>query len=214
MNYQLWNVVNISSLFGPRYDRVNIFYSNPDYYTLQKQIYSSKNDTAKWPVKTDDFFPYSDCPHCFWTGYFTSRAALKRFERVTSSFLLAARQIDALASLSQYRNMAIDASKDFRDNALYPLEDAVSILQHHDAVAGTAKQHVADDYSAKLAYGLDIASRHTVTQVKHLMLTMDDEGSHLDNLSYCPLLNETICDISTVSSFWIILLNNAPDILN
>jgi hypothetical protein len=30
-----------------------------------------------WTVKTDDFFPYADCPHCFWTGYFTSRPALK-----------------------------------------------------------------------------------------------------------------------------------------
>ena len=197
MNYQLWNVVNISSLFTPRYDRVNIFYSNPDYYTQQKQIYSRRKDASKWPVKTDDFFPYSDCPHCFWTGYFTSRAALKRFERVSSSFLLAARQIDAIASISQ-SDASSDSYKDIRDGALYPLEDAVSIAQHHDAVAGTAKQHVADDYSKKLAYGLDLASRKAASQLKQLMLIMDEEGSHLENLRYCPLLNETTCDITTV----------------
>ena len=23
---------------------------------------------AAWPLKTDDFFPYADCPHCYWTG--------------------------------------------------------------------------------------------------------------------------------------------------
>ena len=197
MNYQLWDVVNISALFGPRYDRVNIFYSNPDYYTEQKQIYSTRKDAIKWPVKTDDFFPYSDCPHCFWTGYFTSRAALKRFERVASSFLLAARQIDAISSLSN-SEVVYNSTNDIRNSSLYPLEDAVSIAQHHDAVAGTAKQHVADDYSKKLAYGLDIASRNVVNQIKRLMLRRDEGGSYLENLGYCPLLNETICSISTV----------------
>ena len=29
---------------------------------------------------------------------------------------------------------------------LLPLEEALSIVQHHDAVAGTSKQHVAYDY--------------------------------------------------------------------
>jgi len=28
-------------------------------------------------LKTDDMFPYADCPHCYWSGYFTSRSALK-----------------------------------------------------------------------------------------------------------------------------------------
>jgi hypothetical protein len=202
MNYQLWNMVNISSMFGPRYDRVNIFYSNPDYYTQQKRIYSTRTDAKKWSVKTDDFFPYSDCPHCFWTGYYTSRAALKRYERVASSFLLAARQIDALATLSQPPEHRSDSvHTDIRSGPLYPLEDAVSIVQHHDAVAGTAKQHVADDYSKKLAYGIETASHHIINQIKSLML--DDEGPHLDNLSYCPLLNETICEISTVRHFYL-----------
>lgn len=38
-------------------------------------------------LKTDDFFPYADGPHQFWTGYFTSRPALKRYERLSSNFL-------------------------------------------------------------------------------------------------------------------------------
>ena len=31
------------------------------------------------------------------------------------------------------------------------LEEAMAILQHHDGVTGTEKQHVADDYSKRLA---------------------------------------------------------------
>lgn len=38
-------------------------------------------------LKTDDFFPYADGPHQFWTGYFTSRPAFKRYERLSNNFL-------------------------------------------------------------------------------------------------------------------------------
>lgn len=38
-------------------------------------------------LKTDDFFPYADNAHDFWTGYFTSRPALKRYERISNSNL-------------------------------------------------------------------------------------------------------------------------------
>ncbi len=38
-------------------------------------------------LKTDDFFPYADDAHDFWTGYFTSRPALKLYERLSNSRL-------------------------------------------------------------------------------------------------------------------------------
>lgn len=46
--------------------RVNVFYSTPAAYVAAKAAYPA-SDVA-WPVKTDDFFPYADCPHCYWTG--------------------------------------------------------------------------------------------------------------------------------------------------
>ena len=33
------------------------------------------------------------------------------------------------------------------------LADALAIAQHHDAVSGTEKQHVANDYATRLAIG-------------------------------------------------------------
>lgn len=175
-------------------------------------------DKIEWPVKTDDFFPYSDCPHCFWTGYFTSRAAFKRFERVASSFLLAARQIDALwlttttttttTSFLSKGEMEDGVRSKSNSNPLFALEDALGIAQHHDAISGTAKQHVANDYSKKLSDGMSVASLHVIQTLKRLMLlpgdpseARDSKPLPLDNLSYCPLMNETVCQVSVVR-FW------------
>ena len=33
------------------------------------------------------------------------------------------------------------------------LRRAMGVAQHHDAVSGTSKQHVADDYAKRLAIG-------------------------------------------------------------
>ena len=57
-----------------------MFYSTPSKY-----LDAVKNKSLE--VKTDDFFPYADCPHCYWTGYFTSRPALKRYVRKNNNLL-------------------------------------------------------------------------------------------------------------------------------
>lgn len=33
----------------------------------------------------------------------------------------------------------------------------MGLAQHHDAVSGTEKQHVANDYAQRLSYGIDRA---------------------------------------------------------
>ncbi|CAI5998616.1 unnamed protein product [Closterium sp. NIES-65] len=63
--------------------RVNAFYSTPSIYVDAKH-----RANESWPVKTGDFFPYADCPHCYWTGYFSSRPAFKRYVRHCSALLL------------------------------------------------------------------------------------------------------------------------------
>ena len=61
--------------------QVNVFYSTPACYT-----YALYKSGIEHTVKTDDFFPYADRPHSFWTGYFTSRPALKRLVRTSNNF--------------------------------------------------------------------------------------------------------------------------------
>merc|ERR1711970_357283 len=115
---------------------VNIFYSTPSCY-LDALHAAGKT----WPTKQDDFFPYASDHHAYWTGYFTSRPTLKGYVRSTNSFLQAVKQVSALSG-SGY------------DDRLEALKEAMAVAQHHDAVSGTAKQHVTDDYSLRLSQGV------------------------------------------------------------
>ena len=88
---------------------------------------------------------------------------------------------------------------DDNNNPLFDLEDASGIAQHHDAVSGTAKQHVANDYTKRLQSGINKAASFIEAKIKRLILVnASDGGSILDNLSYCQFVNETICDVSQV----------------
>jgi hypothetical protein len=63
---------------------VNLFYSTPSCYV---KAINDEAGSRPWPTKTDDFFPYSNDPHAYWTGYFTSRPAYKGTVRKANTFL-------------------------------------------------------------------------------------------------------------------------------
>jgi Alpha mannosidase middle domain len=224
--FQNWNIIDVASIMAPRFHRINIFYSSPEYYTQMKNAQTkvvmdsmqpaqgSLNAGIEWTTKADDFFPYSDCPHCFWTGYFTSRQAFKRLERVSSAFLLAARQIESfpMNDGTSSSSPAMPCERGYNcDQPLYQLEDALGVAQHHDAVSGTAKQHVSNDYSKRLQAGINKAATFVEDKLRKLLV---NDSHVLDNLCYCQLLNETVCAISQVrecfervaDSLWTLLL--------
>lgn len=196
-NLQKWKIIDMAKLLGPRFDAVNILYSSPEFYTKCKYREMKSNFTTKnggVSVKEDDFFPYSDHDHSFWTGYFTSRPSLKRMERKASSFLLAARQIETLVDSSGNQVDFRQCHGNFLD-----LEDAVGVVQHHDGVSGTSKQHVANDYAWRLHDAINKVSNCTATKLRNLFLGENNAGSYLNDLNLCHQLNESICYASQVS---------------
>ena len=179
-------------------------YSSPDEYTSAKHI-----ENLTWTVKTtdQDFMPIcqgpsgSDPPgHMYWAGYFTSRPALKYNVRSSGQFLQAARQLQYLAKLpvrqfvhefgstqaqaegAPYRHWSAAAATD-----LAPLQAAVGLMTHHDAVTGTERQHVANDYAKHLAAGRQVA-----TQVVAAALAILAGGGG-ENFTLCEQLNATVC---------------------
>jgi hypothetical protein len=82
-------------------------------------------------------------PHSVWTGYFTSRAALKYYVRKGSNYLQGFRKFFTFYKMD--------------NNPVELLERAMGVVQHHDGVSGTERQHVAYDYAKRLAIGIDEA---------------------------------------------------------
>ncbi|XP_074275159.1 alpha-mannosidase At3g26720-like isoform X3 [Silene latifolia] len=153
--------------------RVNALYSTPSLYTDAKH---AANET--WPVKTDDFFPYADRANAYWTGYFTSRPAFKGYVRAMSGYYLAARQLEFLKG----RNGSVSQTE--------TLAAALAISQHHDAVSGTERQHVADDYTLRLHTGYLEAEKVVSSSLTSLTST---HGESQTSFQQCPLLNISYC---------------------
>ncbi|XP_014491294.1 probable alpha-mannosidase At5g13980 isoform X1 [Vigna radiata var. radiata] len=163
--------------------RVNALYSTPSIYT------DSKFATNEyWPIKTDDFFPYADRANGYWTGYFTSRPAIKRYVRLMSGYYLAARQLEFFRGR---RNSGPNTDS---------LADALAIAQHHDAVTGTEKQHVANDYSKRLAIGYKEAEELVSSSLASLVESPLHSRCQnpVTKFQQCPLLNISYCPASEV----------------
>ncbi|KAL6143040.1 hypothetical protein ACLB2K_053739 [Fragaria x ananassa] len=160
--------------------RVNALYSTPSIYTDAK--YASNES---WPIKTDDFFPYADRINAYWTGYFTSRPALKHYVRTMSGYYLAARQLEFFKGRSN--------SGPNTDS----LADALAIAQHHDAVTGTEKQHVANDYAKRLSIGYMESEELVATSLAHLVESAS--GNPTTKFQQCVLLNISYCPSSEVT---------------
>ena len=84
----LMNSVNANST-GHGFKMV---YSTPSRY--MDSVADSIGSTLS--NKTDDHFPYADTPHAYWTGYYTSRPALKGYIRDSNNMLQTCRQIEVL----------------------------------------------------------------------------------------------------------------------
>ena len=177
--------------------KVNIFYSTPACY-----LYSLYNENTTWSTKNDDFFPYAHRPHSFWTGYFTSRTALKDFVRKTNNYLQSVRQLAALAQLNDTDTF----------NSLNTLERAMGVAQHHDAVSGTERQHVANDYAKRLSIGIDQCLSVIGKSFSRILEKYFGQYGDLDQaVIFCPLLNISQCqDIEGKYQYTAIVYNPLP----
>ncbi|KAL4583070.1 hypothetical protein LXL04_007634 [Taraxacum kok-saghyz] len=153
--------------------RVNALYSTPSIYTDAKH---AANET--WPLKTDDFFPYADKVNTYWTGYFTSRPAFKGYVRTMSGYHLAARQLEYFKGRKS-SGPNTDA-----------LANALALAQHHDAVSGTQRQHVASDYAMRISMGYAQAEKLVASSLAFLTKKTSTSTAMFQQ---CPLLNITYC---------------------
>jgi hypothetical protein len=204
-----WMFTQLDSMIGymntHHGDKYHFRYSTPSEY-----IDAVRQHDVTWPTKKGDMFPYSstDNGHDFWTGYFTSRANAKEYVRRTSSALSASSSLYAIKMLSEHSD---EESKQAVLDATFSMMDAVGILQHHDAITGTAKQAVADNYD------LIMAEANAINDVQYNMVIgeiVEGEMQLSGSWVQCERTNDTYeaCPIASADEDLYVAVHNPSSI--
>uniref|UniRef100_A0AAR2IX91 Alpha-mannosidase n=1 Tax=Pygocentrus nattereri TaxID=42514 RepID=A0AAR2IX91_PYGNA len=122
-----------------------------------------------YPVLSGDFFAYADREDHYWSGYYTSRPFYKNLDRVLESHLRGAEILYSLA-VAHARHAGMEGRYPTSDYSL--LTDArrnIGLFQHHDAIAGTAKEAVVIDYGTRLLRSL-IGLKRVIINAAHFLI--------------------------------------------
>ncbi|XP_071952735.1 lysosomal alpha-mannosidase-like [Antedon mediterranea] len=163
---------------------IHLLYSNPACY-----VKSLNEAGVTWNTKSDDLFPYGDAPHNYWSGYFTSRPSIKGYVRESNNILQICKQLEILKK-SKFSSEI--------------LKRAMAVAQHHDAVSGTEKQHVADDYAKRLSAGRARCQELIGTTMTSLVTGK----TGINEAQYCEFTNISICAITESSNKFIVTVYN------
>lgn len=119
-----------------------------DYFDIVKKKQTA--ESIQFSSLSGDFFPYSDHDKAYWTGYFTTRPFDKRFSREVESRLRAAEILNSLA-VSYSKLWQVPYLKNSKGpRLLAEARHNLGLFLHHDAITGTAKSYVVEDYEEKL----------------------------------------------------------------
>lgn len=103
------------------------------------------------------------------------------------------------------------------DENLDNLREIMGVMQHHDAVAGTEKQHVADDYARLLQIGIDKCSENIKESLNQLSTDNEQDDTSRDdafdeNFAFdyasCADLNISSCSITENNDKFMVTLYN------
>lgn len=161
-----------------------------------------------FPVLSGDFFPYADRDDHYWSGYYTSRPFYKRLDRVLESHQRGGEILYSLALAESYLSHAKTFPKEELLAKLVSARRNLGLFQHHDAIAGTAKDFVMADYGAKLLSAINNL-KQVIKDSAEFLLTPDKEtydylGTAVFDVdetraSHDALPEKTVIDVKTES---------------
>lgn len=132
----------------------------------EEKIKLQESSPKGFSILKGDFYPYSDQNSDYWTGYYSTRPFHKQLSREIENNLLAA---DTLSSLAYAQCKLVKAPyESYHDVAsqLQTVRRNLGLFLHHDAITGTAKPSVVQDYESKLltAYNLSLSAISSTIQ--------------------------------------------------
>ena len=183
------NTDRLIEYFNEEYKNFKLIYSTPQQYL--KAVHDSGKS---FPIKYDDQFPYADKQFAYWTGYFTSRAVSKGNIREFDRYVEHKNHLWTNVLLNE------KTSSDVKNKILNNSEDAlrvVGVTQHHDAVTGTEKQHVADDYQRQIDEIYNKTKATTEEAVTTIFERKFGKGS-VEKMSHCSKANNKYIECDNV----------------
>ena len=132
--------------------KMKMIYSTPTQYF--DSVLKSGANFEKY--SNYDFFPYADNAHCYWTGYFSSRANLKGLIKQLGLYINMTNRL--LFELFMDEENKIKENKKLIEKAIeciYFAREKLGVLQHHDAVTGTSKEKTNKDYENMAILGVE-----------------------------------------------------------
>lgn len=169
-----YNIETLMEYMNDKYkDQIEIKYSTAETYF--KEVEAALKDKADSMRRFDtDFLPYVEAG--IWTGYFTSRPYMKGLIRESSTFFSASSKFFTEFAM----NKKVDTPHEYF-NIQEQLEHAIAVTQHHDAVTGTAKTFVNNDYINMLQVGKDNVITNIRKNIKELFNDNEDITICLSN---------------------------------
>ncbi|KAF0978794.1 hypothetical protein FDP41_001864 [Naegleria fowleri] len=159
------------------------------YSLLSEYMEASKPQTDPQNIVDYDFMPYADGPSAFWTGYYTSYPILKQSIRVAESFFRTSKTLFAISvPFVREEEKSSYISEGFRN--LDVLAVAMADVTHHDAITGTSKFDVTQDYIQSLSDGVSSAKKTLFKALSTLLTSRISKGDMLLE-NYGALLSQT-----------------------
>jgi lysosomal alpha-mannosidase len=183
------NTDKLIKYVNSRASNMYLFYSTPSCYT-----YAVNQANLTWTTKTDEFQPYGSDPHSYWTGFFTSRPAIKYYERFSNNFLQACQQ---MSSFSRFHSNPQLPNATNEEAAIDVLREAMGLMNNHAEIPGIDQQHVAYDIALRLSKGLT-QCEGVINQSYKRLLPHSNKTNTPDQV-FCRDLNISACPITETS---------------
>ncbi|CAL1288074.1 unnamed protein product [Larinioides sclopetarius] len=149
-----------------------------DYF---KEVHQRLQNTSSNAVLslTGDFLPYGDVyansRPSYWTGFYTTRPFFKKLARELEHWLRAAEILYSLAKTNIKESEENIFLKDY--SSLVSARQNFGLFQHHDAITGTSRRHVMEDYGRRLHSGITNAMSVASHMTQILLMKRLYEGN-------------------------------------
>ena len=144
-------------------------------FSTLSDYFAGAEKEGSFPSLQGDFFPYADNEQSYWTGYYTTRPLLKDRSRTLGSQLRSAELLHVLvrshggSSFDSAGRLLPPEYWEVQFSALESARQETALFLHHDAITGTSRTAVVNDYLERMARASQRLQLMMANMVQHMI---------------------------------------------